>query len=291
MYHCRTNRGFTLIELLVVIAIIAILAAILFPVFAQARAKARQTSCLSNQKQLATGILMYTQDYDEVLPLAFGTDAGGAWRVGQYADFPANWRSTSSASYIAHSNSSWANGILPYVKNYGIYRCPEGTVSQLTGVNYAGAVVPPQAVSYEYNALLMSSSQAAITNPADVLLLWEQPAKNSPLGLFASTFPLDCPTPNTPCVYTPAAGACVAGNGGRSLWYGPNPSQWLHAGGQNFAYTDGHVKFVKFAGVGTGNTNYRTEVWSGYNANGSPAGQWTNSCHNWRSRPDFDPSI
>src|SRR5881296_3938324 len=63
------RKGFTLIELLVVIAIIAILAAILFPVFAQARAKARQAVCLSNMRQLGTGLTMYAQDYDETLPL------------------------------------------------------------------------------------------------------------------------------------------------------------------------------------------------------------------------------
>ena len=72
------KRGFTLIELLVVIAIIAILAAILFPVFARAREKARQASCTSNQKQIALGILMYAQDYDEAFPgfyqIARGTD-------------------------------------------------------------------------------------------------------------------------------------------------------------------------------------------------------------------------
>lgn len=65
----RTSSGFTLIELLVVIAIIAILAAILFPVFAQAREQARKTTCLSNNKQIALGILMYAQDYDETLPM------------------------------------------------------------------------------------------------------------------------------------------------------------------------------------------------------------------------------
>ena len=62
------NRAFTLIELLVVIAIIALLAAILFPVFAQVREKARQTSCLSNEKQLGVGYMMYVQDYDERMP-------------------------------------------------------------------------------------------------------------------------------------------------------------------------------------------------------------------------------
>src|ERR1700753_3672408 len=71
------KSGFTLIELLVVIAIIAILAAILFPVFAQAREKARQISCLSNTKQIGLAVMMYVQDYDETYPFAWG--AGGGW--------------------------------------------------------------------------------------------------------------------------------------------------------------------------------------------------------------------
>ncbi len=92
------RRGFTLIELLVVIAIIAILAAILFPVFARAREKARQTSCLSNVKQLSLGVLMYTQDYDERLP---------------YCDCNAY-----------SSGTNWAISTQPYVKNAQIFVCP-----------------------------------------------------------------------------------------------------------------------------------------------------------------------
>ena len=99
------KRGFTLIELLVVIAIIAILAAILFPVFARAREKARQTSCLNNVKQLTLGILMYAQDYDEALP--------------HYSNF----RNYTSGSWGVR-NSTWYYNIYPYVKNTQAYVCP-----------------------------------------------------------------------------------------------------------------------------------------------------------------------
>ena len=100
------RKGFTLIELLVVIAIIAILAAILFPVFARAREKARQASCTSNVKQLILGILMYTQDYDEMLPQSINN----AYLVPGYTNQNRCW---------------WGSAITgPYVKNTQIYRCP-----------------------------------------------------------------------------------------------------------------------------------------------------------------------
>jgi prepilin-type N-terminal cleavage/methylation domain-containing protein/prepilin-type processing-associated H-X9-DG protein len=108
MPHSRTYRAFTLIELLVVIAIIAILAAILFPVFAQARAKARQAACLSNMKQIGTAVMMYVQDYDEIYPPS---------QVGIPAPAPAN------------AVMSWPTLIYPYIKNEGVFVCPDGETS------------------------------------------------------------------------------------------------------------------------------------------------------------------
>jgi len=93
-------KGFTLIELLVVIAIIAILAAILFPVFAQAREKARSSTCLSNVKQLALGISMYAEDYDETMPMCY-------WYLSDWS-----------------KSSLWFQSTLPYVKNNKMYYCP-----------------------------------------------------------------------------------------------------------------------------------------------------------------------
>lgn len=101
----KSARGFTLIELLVVIAIIAILAAILFPVFARARDKARQTSCVSNQKQIGIGILMYVQDYDETFPgFKMHWGAGGQERRGD----------------------GWYESIQPYTMNEQVSICPSG---------------------------------------------------------------------------------------------------------------------------------------------------------------------
>jgi prepilin-type N-terminal cleavage/methylation domain-containing protein/prepilin-type processing-associated H-X9-DG protein len=114
-----SKKAFTLIELLVVIAIIAILAAILFPVFAQAREKARGISCLSNIKQDGLGVLMYTQDYDETYPIGVQND----------------W------------NNSWPVGILPYTKNNGIFRCPDDDTQALVS---GGWTVPWGGVPISY---------------------------------------------------------------------------------------------------------------------------------------------
>src|SRR5438046_1774230 len=116
----RDRRGFTLIELLVVIAIIAILAAILFPVFAQARASARAISCVSNTKQTSLALLMYAQDYDETFPRL--DNNGSCW----YQESPCaqpdwGWAGDDSVT----QGYMWWNVIQPYVKNNQLSYCPE----------------------------------------------------------------------------------------------------------------------------------------------------------------------
>ena len=127
------RRAFTLIELLVVIAIIAILAAILFPVFAQARAKARQTACLSNMKQAGIAVTMYREDYDAHYPRAYGNDPTGVKDV-----------------------IGWADAIQPYSKNIQFLHCPDDPNKQSSDPKANGGASGKDAAytTYFYNVAL-----------------------------------------------------------------------------------------------------------------------------------------
>ncbi|MGQ9730471.1 MAG: type II secretion system protein [Candidatus Zipacnadales bacterium] len=144
------QRGFTLIELLVAIAISAILASILFPAFSRARAKARQSACLSNLRQLATAFEMYTNDYDELYPGATNGEGGsgvwGGWVW--YADF-----GTPSSGYFDVRRGA----LFPYLKNSQVYSCPDDRTGS--------------GCSYELNCYLRWQSVATVQRPAETLLL------------------------------------------------------------------------------------------------------------------------
>lgn len=174
MKKMRTWRGFTLIELLVVIAIIAILAAILFPVFAQAREKARQTSCSSNLKQMGTSWMMYIQDYDERMPTAA----------------PAGWNTCATMKDRGAFGGWIGNLLLPYSKNAAIFECPSN--QRLSLVNHGGGnrCTGPDInsnmagtnqwglqyrwTSYGYNYVsLWNASIAQLDRPADQLAIYD----------------------------------------------------------------------------------------------------------------------
>src|SRR5688500_3185131 len=111
----QRRKGFTLIELLVVIAIIAILAAILFPVFAQARERARLTACISNMRQIGTSLMMYVQDYDETYPyIRFHAPGAASWQAA----------TRGKNTYV------WQNAIRPYLKSVDVFACPSNPNSR-----------------------------------------------------------------------------------------------------------------------------------------------------------------
>ncbi|MFN3648224.1 MAG: DUF1559 domain-containing protein [Armatimonadota bacterium] len=165
------KRAFTLIELLVVIAIIAILAAILFPVFAKAREAARKISCTSNLRQMGTALMMYAQDYDEVYP---------------------NRRFASPLRAKGDDDFSWRTVIQPYIKNTQIFHCPsnpdsrvessdpEFGISYACNFNYGGQPAPPSPEVFSVlgngifgNSLSPGVSLATVPAPADVIAISE----------------------------------------------------------------------------------------------------------------------
>jgi prepilin-type N-terminal cleavage/methylation domain-containing protein len=132
MQGARRRLGFTLIELLVVIAIIAILAAILFPVFAQAREKARQASCLSNLKQIGTGLYLYLQDYDETYPI--------------------NRFDIKGIDCRTQTGYTWKEAITPYVKSIQVWVCPSAITARKIDGSCSGSCTIPG--SYVTNGAL-----------------------------------------------------------------------------------------------------------------------------------------
>ena len=259
-------HGFTLIELLVVIAIIAILAAILFPVFAQARESARRTVCLSNTKQMGLAFAMYAQDYDETTPAVIHDSA-----LPEDPDF---W-------YI----------VQPYVKNVAVFYCPDRTewILDNVGDDCSGQPSNPQqrCIGYGYNWGIVAGSTlglvgarvhfsdnghhgyiqpgvslAAIVAPAQTFAYGD--TGDNPRYTICSSYIFQYYTPNNP-----------GGDGGQATNPVYSNSQLRHGGNLNFAFCDGHSKRELFkAGISPNNPNDGPNVLMGVPRNVADQTYW-----------------
>jgi len=219
--HARRNSAFTLIELLVVIAIIAILAAILFPVFAQARAKARAISCLSNLKQAGLAYAMYTQDYDETTPLQ------------------------KSNATAANGGGYWFWLLQPYVKNWNLLVCPDrSTTTTGTGDKFPAAL-GGRLIGYGYNDGFVSDTCLGLTCQVHDPAFPGNPSKTirpgQPIAQIDST---------ANCVAFgdtyDGPGYSVAMDNMLGFSDAPNATHKIrHAGFLNYAFVDGHAKTIK----------------------------------------------
>jgi prepilin-type N-terminal cleavage/methylation domain-containing protein/prepilin-type processing-associated H-X9-DG protein len=241
--YSNRKSGFTLIELLVVIAIIAILAAILFPVFAQAREKARAISCLSNEKNIGTAILMYSQDYDEtIVPW---------WTALEYSGEPPRER-------------TWVYKVQPYIKNgstapnqqvpLGVFACPSFAKARFlqgadagdcdgngtTGSSGLQSYFPPtefwsqQGMAFGMSALAGSGTQA---DP-----FWQFPGSNN-YGTIITRTQADIVRPAETGIVSDGVSIYSSTVGGVVITFGCEAA-YAHQEGGNFVFLDGHAKRI-----------------------------------------------
>lgn len=284
------KKAFTLIELLVVIAIIAILAAILFPVFAQAKVAAKKTQDISNQKNMGTAIQIYLADYDDLYPLAYPF-LNGQFQGQSYVDVPADWDGSETAEYHAAMNAAWPNNVHPYIKNTQILASPGATSYSPFGNIYTTAVKTPSDVGYSFNTLLTEYSSTSVVEVAKLRVITTPYGNRNFKGLARPGARLRCLVAGA-CRYVPSTPTCNGANGTWSELSNPSgASMWLFGQGMNATYADTHAKFTRVASGATNASDFRNDFWAAYDANGIARwNEWqdTNFCHTLLFMPDFD---
>ena len=237
-------RAFTLIELLVVIAIIALLAAILFPVFAQARDKARQISCLSNFKQLGLGFEMYKQDYDGIYPI--NRDRTSTDPPSSDADETIAWPELIEP-YIKNGKVTNTNGTVAF--NQGIYHCPSDAVRGL-------------GTSYSINAWFeYGFAESGMNRPSESVVLGEKRGdiEEEHFVWWFSPWPAWPPVQGTSIRATDEALNKINASSSDSEQEASLQTR-RHSGGSNWLYADGHAKWARLDKV-WGDATTTNQLW------------------------------
>ncbi len=305
-----SRKGFTLIELLVVIAIIAILAAILFPVFAQAKLAAKKTQAISNVKNIGTALNIYASDTDDVLPLTnVWNPANNLTSVNRFIPVPVSqvtaWSTAPAAVQGANAASAfYANSMIPYIKNFGIWDDPNATsTTSIYTLSFVGGM-PYQGIKenfgYSMNGLLNAFSGTAAANPSTLIAFSLGGNRKTPGAAFANPA-LDCSAnPSGPCQYVATVAGCTTIAGGSSFWSrSTGGAGWTMYGNGIWpvSYVDSHAKVKKMSPGSTGATDPRQDPmtdWAGSRITSNrrwwstPNG--TTACHAYMFRPDVDNS-
>jgi prepilin-type N-terminal cleavage/methylation domain-containing protein len=286
----QRRKAFTLIELLVVIAIIAILAAILFPVFAQAKAAAKKTQCLSNVKQIGLAMIMYSNDYDDtasangegLVPLPItnywtpmepwtglnGNFDGIPWGYGGGANAPLGFMDPGAAQ-------NWAETTYPYIKSMNLNVCPSAPSDTDTG--FTPVPDPGGRTSYLFNGCGSRKTFTTVSHPADYII-FQGRATTVREGIVApriSAFP----------------DGSTKANDADDDWIG-----FTHNLGDNYAWSDGHAKFkmrsqVTFKELGFWEWVNVNGVWINPDTNPTMSSNPTLGINNWGSWGNCDPSL
>ncbi len=213
------QKGFTLIELLVVIAIISILAAILLPVFARAREKARQIVCISNMKQISMGILLYTDDYDGSFPLH------------QFPTGNSEFASLPPLPSQPWNAGNWIWTTQPYIRSWSVFTCPSAT--PVTG--YGNANPPLFYTNYTMNGYLQMQKESVVVRPANTFLLVEGLGDHA-LDGYGACFPVPQWNPPNPTIL-------------KYVYFVRSGLGVNHSGGSDVTYIDGHAKWQPSPGT------------------------------------------